>query len=386
MWTRLRGHNSLLLAGNLLVMLGGLVASVLTSRALGPESRGDFVIWQAWTLLAAFLCTVGLPSAIVICAPSQKIYSALPFLLHVRLRIFTLLACLAGIFWFLGAPTIVFVSSIFLVLGNSLSAVSLALLQRNKRLGLGYLSMRVIPVLTQVMVVSIMLIVGIRDGAYIFIGMCLGTMLGTVLPAVRLVSFRSLKLPVRFSKQARSLTPINFLNYVQGQYDLLLIGIVSTPAAAAYYSIGSASRQLILAFGSVVGTKAFAREDSHETAQSDAIKSAIAGLTVAVPVIFFSPWVVPFVWGDEYSSAVPVVQILSVSAIFLSVDYIFSTASMRNQRMHALAMLKTIAIVVAVGAILVSGHRGPVVVGLITLASTAISAALGYYIMRPKHD
>jgi O-antigen/teichoic acid export membrane protein len=97
--------------------------------------------------------------------------------------------------------------------------------------------------------------------------------------------------------------------------DTFLIGLISA-SAAGYYAVGDRVTTAALFVSAGASTSFFPIVAKRSNVARASLRAAAlmgaVGLSLVVPAIILSPTVVPPLFGDAYSSAVPVVQIMLI--------------------------------------------------------------------------
>jgi O-antigen/teichoic acid export membrane protein len=116
--------------------------------------------------------------------------------------------------------------------------------------------------------------------------------------------------------------------------DQAIIGLFLSPAALGLYVVGVAFTNLPRFVAQSIGVVAY----PHVTAQHDTalarrsmwrflIVSVIVSAAVIVPLEVLAGWVVPIFFGVAFAPAVPIMQILLVSSLFLSARRVLTDTS-----------------------------------------------------------
>ena len=152
--------------------------------------------------------------------------------------------------------------------------------------------------------------------------------------------------------------------------DTFLIGLISA-SAAGYYAVGDRVTTAAL-FVSAAGSTTFypfvaKRSNPARASLRAAALMGVVGLSLVVPAIILSPMVIPALFGDPYSSAVPVVQIMliGIPLSYASAILMVGLFSLGRER----AVIVTLTPTLLVGSVLV-------VVGQVTVGVQG--AAAGY--------
>ncbi|WP_207589617.1 oligosaccharide flippase family protein [Halomontanus rarus] len=132
------------------------------------------------------------------------------------------------------------------------------------------------------------------------------------------------------------LTVTRLSNVVDGQLDILLVGYFLNPLPVAFYTIGKEISRLVSVPAASIG---FALSPTYgankaagqlETAasiyQESLSKALIFYIPASLGIILVADIAIPIVFGDEYTGAIVVVQILALFVFFEGLAYISSPA------------------------------------------------------------
>jgi O-antigen/teichoic acid export membrane protein len=102
----------------------------------------------------------------------------------------------------------------------------------------------------------------------------------------------------------------SMVQYVNARLDLLVMPFRFGSAAVGVYAIGAAPAQVLVFLGSAGALRGV----TGEAAARDHRSISVIGL-LAVTWIVLCPWLIPLVYGSEFTASVPIAQILALGAI-----------------------------------------------------------------------
>jgi O-antigen/teichoic acid export membrane protein len=147
--------------------------------------------------------------------------------------------------------------------------------------------------------------------------------------------------------------------------DTFLIGLVSA-SAAGYYAVGERVTTAALLVSATAAVTFFPIVAKHSDAARASLRAAAlmgaVGLSLVVPAIILSPIVIPVLFGDAYSNAVPVVQIMliGIPLCYASAILMVGLFSLHEERAVVVALIPTLLVgsVVVVAGQLTVGVEG----------------------------
>jgi O-antigen/teichoic acid export membrane protein len=147
--------------------------------------------------------------------------------------------------------------------------------------------------------------------------------------------------------------------------DTFLIGLVSA-SAAGYYAVGDRVTTGALIVSSAASATFFPIVAKHDNAARASLRAAAlmgaVGLSLVVPAIILSPVVIPVLFGEAYSSAVPVVQIMliGIPLCYATAILMVGLFSLGRERAVIVALIPTLLVgsVVVVAGQLTVGVQG----------------------------
>lgn len=87
------------------------------------------------------------------------------------------------------------------------------------------------------------------------------------------------------------------------------------------YGVGVAARSVVMAVGTAVGLRWFARPTALAGARGSAGRF-LPTIVVAAAIVIVAPFIVPIVLGDDFAPSVPVVQVGALVGLLSSVDFL----------------------------------------------------------------
>ncbi len=219
--------------------------------------------------------------------------------------------------------------------------------------------------------------------------------LAMVAVAVALVRWRLGPVPIRFDptamlKLARDTTPffvLVFLDLLLFKIDTVMLWLLRTPVEVAHYESAhkflEVSRSVVRPMGLIflpVCVMVATRGDwpQFRTLAAKLVSAATSlGLVTAAIVIFAGGWALPWVWGDAYTHAIPVLRVLflSVPAVFVAFISQILVTALRLERSAILGMALAVVLNIALNAAVIP-RWGAIGAAWTTLASEVSIAAL----------
>ncbi|MEE6259043.1 lipopolysaccharide biosynthesis protein [Plantactinospora sonchi] len=367
----------------------GVITSVTISRALGPSGRGEYVTWQTWATTLGILALGGLPQVLVLDDRSRgrhtlgEVLRALAVTLCVGVVMVAVLSALWRPHW------VVLVASILVVTATQFGSIGPSEAQRMGRMGMEFNAARVTPQLAALLAMTGLLLAGPRSvsvwlltiaslqAVAVIVWVVLATERGTV-PGTS--TGRTLKHSLR-------LTPGNIVTFTQYRLDLLVVTALFSHETVAFYAIGLAAQNAVLAAGQSYGMNWFARRgsefsDRHRALRRELRKVVVMTLAIAVPLAASSALWVTGLYGTGFSPAVSVVAVLCFVGIAQSLDYLLAhecLMSGRGSRIALYRMPSLTMLIIGFGAVGLLGwpiHVAALIPGLSYLLSSAVFLVL----------
>lgn len=150
---------------------------------------------------------------------------------------------------------------------------------------------------------------------------------------------------------------------------------------AGLYAVATTIVTIPLALGHALGAAYFtpiARAEvgkARQDLQQQAARSALALAPLAfIAICIAAPLVVPLLFGEEFSGAVPVIWIASLGGIAMTVGYVLSMALAADGRGVRMTISQTVALVVSLAALFALGP-------ILGAVGAALASSLGYVVM-----
>jgi len=172
---------------------------------------------------------------------------------------------------------------------------------------------------------------------------------------------------------ARRGSLLTLLGWALVSADTVVVSIFGTSEDVALYGVGVAARGVVLAVGSGVGMRWFAKREPM--ARRVIAKSLLPVVVVALAVVLSARWVVPMVLGADFKASVPTVQVLACAGVVVSLDFLLQRIFMIRDRLLVATLLRIgglAALVLGVG--LVGGS--PTGAAWVYLATTGVIVGL----------
>ncbi len=315
-----------------------VVSGVIVARMLGPENRGYLALLVLAPLVLAQAGALGIPLAVTYQIARDRtttagIWAALRPVVLFQAGLLAGLHCL--LLWALlrNDPEYVTTAAlvtIVLVPAHLAQQYGLAILQGRERF-LAFNILRTAPAAVYAAAVAVLLVLdldGLGDVVLLWTGANVAIGLLTLTVALRGLGPRG-EAPVPPVREmvafgAKGLlgasSPIEYY-----RLDQAVVGLFLTPVALGIYAVALAFTNLPRFISTSVGMVAY----PHVAAQSDPVEArrqlwrfflltvaACAAVVVALEVS--AEWLVPFFFGSEFESAVPIVRIVLVSALLIA--------------------------------------------------------------------
>jgi O-antigen/teichoic acid export membrane protein len=176
--------------------------------------------------------------------------------------------------------------------------------------------------------------------------------------------------------------------------DQLFVGILMSPASLGLYAAASALANMARLIGQAIGTIAYpiaARDMSERRGIRNVQVLSLVGTAVVLSMLAAvagyatADFLVPAIYGEEFSQAVPIAQILLVGSVFLSLRRVFSDIARGGSRPGAASLAEVIGwAVLGAGIVLLVPPLGLAGVALAVVAYWASTCVvLGSIIARP---
>lgn len=361
---------------NLAIMGSGLLGLILTSRYLGVEERGQYLTWSSWAALVGTLAMLGSEAYIVVAAHS----------LHVKVSFRSLKGfAVAGMGAAAGAAAFALWAvsgSVEVSIGGALAAVSSQVVAMNSHVQLAnehhgwrYNIARVAAPFAGLATVAsaIYWFAPGPEALYLLLG--IGLAGGAVISAV--VTHESHDAVPHFVGAiwgfARRGSMLTLLGWALVSADTVVVSIFGTSEDVGLYGVGVAARGVVVAVGSSVGMRWFAKREAMQ--RKMLATSLLPVVLVALAIVLTAHWLVPLVLGAEFEASVPVVQVLSCAGILVSLDFLLQRISMIRDQLLIATLLRIVGLgMLVLGVGLVGGS--PKGAACVYLATTGVIVGL----------
>lgn len=311
---------------NVVLLCSGVVTGVGVSRALGPEGRGEYVAWQALAAVFALTGFVGCPQSVVLLGREGLRVGRVELsavvagaaVVGTMLSAIALAALGDGSIVVLVGVVLVVVSTLFGSLGSSLA-------QRDGRMTWDFNAARVVPQVAALLAVGVLVLSQSRSSAVwlLFVALCQSA--GSFwwfwrhAPGHSPDPHESTR---RLARNGLKLGPFTWVSLLQYRGDIVLAGLLLPRSTVAYYAIGLSAEAAVFAVGSAGGMRWFAADNREGRSLVRELGLAVA-LAVAVALAFAlaAPLWVPFLYGEQFAPAVPLVALLSFVGVLQTADY-----------------------------------------------------------------
>jgi len=366
-------------------LLSGLLGSVVTSRSLAPEGRGQYVSWQTLASTIAIIALMGLPQALVLHESEKDALGRISALVS----LFVFLAPASVIVLLVATKESnsgwVLVGMVAVVVSTGFGALNGAMEQRRGRLGWQYSVARTVVPMSGMIVILMLSFSQIRSpvtwlvvvssvqvfAGFLWLSLSLRGVVGERLELVGLIQLSG------------TLGPAIWATVLQTRLDLLTVIALYDARFVAFYSIGLAAQAVVIAFGSSSTQQWFSRQRGVNRDEPIPVSREIGrilGLSalIAVPLAISAYWWVPLFYGADFRSAFLLVAVLSIVGIAASLDFFAGhEALLRGSRQRlALLRLPSVMFLLGTGLFLYWTRFPPVVMAIAAGLSFVLSASL----------
>ncbi len=366
------------------LLVGGLVTSVMSSRALGPGSRGEYVTWQTWITTIGILALGGLPQAMVLDKRTASRHRfgdlALPLLSTCAAA-----GAILGLLLLVKRPDWRIELAVLLgVLETQLAGVAIAEAQRMGRMATEFNIVRLLEPTFAIAAMVALVVIRTTDPAVWVLAVC-GTQACVLIVWMSLATKRGQGSPGTDRRLVRAtlhLAPGNWVTLVQYRLELVAVTVIFPSQIVAFYAIALAAQAAVTAVGDASGMHWFARRGAEFDNRRPQLRGEVfktAGLTLASAVVVaaVSELTLGFLYGRDYLPALPVVAVLCGVGVVRSVDYLLSKECLMLGAGRRVGLYRAPALVALVlGFALVKIAALPVIVaGLLSGLGYTLSAA-----------
>ncbi len=382
-----------------LLIQGSIVFSgILSARLLGPEARGYLALAILIPTVTALVGTFGLPSAVAYYTaragsyvrPSRSVVAfliALTVLLTIVNAGLILLLFSSDPPWVLAAVAPTVVVTPFIVFQVMVTAI---------HQGLGQFTlMNVTRVTPFVCWGGGILLLGATRSASLSSACLILTLAYAVGVAVALATASRLRAArdgpplrvralVRFGGQGfvGTISPLENL-----RLDQLVVWTFQGPAALGYYSTAQAFYTLPRLVGQSIGMLALPRtaalpkiRRAHFIRQVFAVAAAAIGL-LAVVLALAVPWLVVFLFGEEYAPSIPVAQVLMVTGFMLAMRRLAADLLRGDGRPSGDSLAEIASWPVLAIALTLAATRGPLAVAIATAVASFVALLVAGWLL-----
>lgn len=404
---RLAAAGSLL--SGLSIQVALVAASVAVARQVGVDGRGHFALLTAVPIVIAFAATGGLVNAVTFHVSRQP-HQARRLLRGLARIALAQMVVLTGVhaisIWILyrDAPTnvaLAAVATLPVIPAWLLCQYGIAALQ-GSHLFTGQSVARAIPYAFYGLGSLVLWALDVDELALFTAGWTASYLLASLF----IVSYSAHSLPESDSSAAAegvgalwqfglrdaigAASPVDIF-----KADQLFVGILMSPAALGLYAAASALANVARLIGQAIGTVAYpiaARDISsgrgirNPQVLSLLLSAVILSMVAAVAGFAMADRLVPAIYGQEFSPAVPLAQILLVGSVFLSLRRVLSDIARGGSRPGAASIAEVIGWgVLVVGLVLLVPPLGLAGVALAVVAYWASTCiVLGWIVARPE--
>lgn len=313
------------------LLVAGVITSVMSSRALGPGGRGEYVTWQAWAAAVGVFALCGLPQVMVLdkqTAGRHRFAELAPSLSATG--VFAAIT-LGGLLLITRPGWIVALAALLIVATNQLAAVAAAEAQHTGRMTVEFNAARLVPQLAAIAAMAALVAARFSSPTawLILVG---GAQAAAMIAWILGATARGASRPGttrRLMRESIRLGVGNWVTLAQYRLDLLAVAAIFPPRDVAFYATGVAAQSAVLAAGQASGMHWFARRGAdfhnrHQQLRRELAKTLGMGLVIAAPLAASSFVWVRLFYGSDFARSVPVVMVLCGVGVIQSLDYLFS--------------------------------------------------------------
>ena len=374
---------------NVLILFLNVGTGILTARLLGPEGRGVQAAIILWPQLLGSTLTLGLPSALLYhlkknSGEADKLLSASLF---AGLSVGLVGAAVGWVFtptWLSGYSVGVVTFTrlgMILVPVMLVSTSYLAVFQAREDFGF-YNTLRIFQPLVSLFILVVLALtqsLTAISAAFAFMIPCVPT-LAWLLIRVR----RSNSLSVRnlggayrqlFSYGLRSYGT-DLLSALSTQLDRVVIVALLTPESLGVYAVALSLARALTVFQSAVASVLFPKAVGKSVLEIVEMSGRAARISTAVTVAaagtlaVVGPWLITFLYGQEFSDSVLLFRILLIDSVLMGLGWILAQGFNALGKPELIAVRQGISLAVTVPLMLILGKLGIVgIAAAITVGS-----------------
>jgi O-antigen/teichoic acid export membrane protein len=320
-------------AGNILLLVFSLASGVLSSRWLGPDARGIYVAATTWAAFIGVLASFGVPQSVVL-DHGDSARLTRPLMAHVFAG--TCLALLGSSLLVITTDSSLGTAGVIgftLLAGASISSgIAAGLAQRSRKMRSDFQIARLAAPATSIVSMAALIGIGNRSpdtwllvtGASAFAASGLGMAKG--LEWHNFGRF-SLLYDASFLRSTLGACGVALISQALYRQDNLVSATFMHHDRIAEYAVGSAAMTACVAAAQAAGMVLFSQlrnTSPHLIRQATwrgIRSSAVMAGAVGIPLAVLARPLVHVVYGAPFLPAVPCIQVLSIAAIPLAVDY-----------------------------------------------------------------
>ncbi|RXZ72222.1 oligosaccharide flippase family protein [Agromyces albus] len=364
-----------------------LATAPIVARAIGPAGRGETAAAIALYVIVPVLLAIGLPLEVrrqaatsdghVALRTARRIV-ALTIIIAAPLAVGAAYTVFSG---FEPEARVVAAAGIFLAPLSASWALDVGLLVAHRRYRAVF-AMQVLQPLVYLVLVVIAWLFGAASVASVLAANVIGSLTTFVLGAALVrVPWRGTLAPIGATLRAG-------FHYVGSAIaeaaSNKLDQVIALPLLGAFqagiYSVAATIASVPLAIGQALGASHFptiaqADGDNRKGAQSEAARAGIAaGILSYVPAVALSVVIIPFVFGPDFVSAVPVTVVSLVGSAAMIAGYVISMALAADSKGIRMTIAQVISLGVGIGGLIVLGP-------LLGAIGAALASTLSYLVL-----
>lgn len=321
----LRVLNSVVLT-NILLMGVAMLGTVVTARYLGVAERGMYLTWSSWSAMVGTLAMLGTQSFIVVAAEQLgtrvSIRAVMP-LLYGGMAVATVGGLTVTLL--LRMPDVALVGGICQAVSGPIVATQAAVQQANGDHGWRFNLARALSPITGFGFVMGVLVWLKGDAVLLFAALGAGCLVGAITAVA--ICWRSDRDEAGVVRKILRLTPAGaplvLLGWLILNVDTLTVSLAGDDSDVGIYGIGVAARSAVLAIGTGVGLRWFAKRDRLLSFTAVG-RQFLPVVTVAAGGAFLAPIVIPWILGSEFTPSVAAVRVQALAGVLASVDFLLS--------------------------------------------------------------
>jgi hypothetical protein len=379
-WVGGRLHTA---AGNVVLLLAGTGSSVLISRSLAPDGRGQYVTWQAVGAAIGVLTIGVMPQALVLDRRTvgrhclRSVYPTVAAAFGAGVLLLVPVTVRAGL------DLQVALGALVAMVANQIASIGPAEAQRAGRMGLEFSGARLVPQLVALAAIGLLLFVddGVVGHWLLVIGgaQALAALAWSVAVLWRAPADDGLA-GGEIRRAAVRLLPFNVATQIQYRFDLLAVALLFPSRVVAFYAIGSAALAAVSAVGQAGGMTWFSRSNRESAGafRIELVRTVLLTLGPAVAIAGLSGVWVSRLYGHAFAPAAMLVAVLCMAGVAQSADYLLAHELVRTRNGGQLLLCRLPSLVVlTAGFAAVRAFSSPLVcVGVVPILGYVVSSAV----------